>query len=83
MSEWQDIASAPKDGSEVDLWTVNGRGDGLRVVDAYWNGARWIDPIGDHGDPAPVEIAPNPQRPQAYSCRATHWMRAPGAPTAA
>jgi hypothetical protein len=31
MSEWQDIATAPRDGSYVDLWA-----DGGRETNAYW-----------------------------------------------
>lgn len=41
MSEWQDISTAPKDGSEILIW------NGQRSV-AYWNGDSWDD--GDYRD---------------------------------
>lgn len=34
---WRPISSAPRDGTRVDLWLVNHRGEGRRVTDAYWN----------------------------------------------
>ncbi|MDQ1090639.1 hypothetical protein QE400_000052 [Xanthomonas sacchari] len=49
---WKPISSAPKDGTRIDLWLVNHRGEGRRVTDAYWNEAgqtrtwrdgRWIE----------------------------------------
>lgn len=33
---WRPIAEAPKDGTPVDLWMVDERGGGSRVVDAYY-----------------------------------------------
>lgn len=33
---WQDISTAPKDGTEIDLWMVDEEGRGWREPDAYW-----------------------------------------------
>lgn len=49
---WRPISSAPRDGTRVDLWLVNHRGEGRRVTDAHWNESgqtrtwrdgKWID----------------------------------------
>lgn len=49
---WRPISSAPRDGTRVDLWLVNHRGEGRRVTDAHWNengqtrtwrDGKWID----------------------------------------
>jgi hypothetical protein len=37
--EWQSIASAPRDGTRVDLWVVGDDGAGERWPDAYWGGS--------------------------------------------
>lgn len=36
MTQWQDIATAPKDGTPVDLWMVNDEGHEWRVTDAQY-----------------------------------------------
>lgn len=41
MSEWMPIESAPRDGSEVDLWVVF-PSRGMR-----WPNARWLN-AGEH-----------------------------------
>lgn len=78
MGEWRDISDAPRDGTDVDLWVVNQRGEGERVADAYWDGDLWIDPYGNYGDGGPVENLPSEHRP--WTRRATHWMLPPGPP---
>lgn len=82
MSEWQDISTAPKDGTKIDVWCVNdvfGEPIG-RVPDAWWSeeheewsaGASWLSrPIE-----APVATATG--RPVV---KVTHWMPKPQPPT--
>ena len=68
-NNWQDIASAPKDGTVIDLWTYNGE----RWTDAFWHNGlgiwamRWAGLKGAHG-----WIIPNGQP--------THWMPLPAPP---
>lgn len=33
MSEWQPLATAPRDGTVVDLWHK----DGFRITDSWWD----------------------------------------------
>jgi len=72
MSEWQDIATAPKDGTRVDLWAKcwlphNDSFAFKRFPDCYWmksdsyNGSGWIN-IDDK------------------TWYATHWMPLPAPP---
>lgn len=38
MSQWQDISSAPKDGTVIDLW----RGlNSFRLTNTYWRDGKW------------------------------------------
>jgi hypothetical protein len=74
---WQPIATAPKDGTLVDLWvetTINWRPDGeqFRYIDCFWTDAGWVE-IDFHGDVTPVE---------SQHHTATHWMSPPEPPTA-
>lgn len=68
MGEWQPIETAPKDGTEVDVWVADGTGGGYRIADAYWCASRerWrfngqIHDIAWTDDP-------------------THWMPLPSPP---
>lgn len=40
MSEWQDIESAPRDGTPVDLWSTAG----VRLTDVRWLRGAQADP---------------------------------------
>lgn len=64
--EWQGIASAPKDGHDLDLWVTFscfGKESGERVANAYWSKRRgeWQYRLGN-----PIE---------EDGVRATHWIR--------
>lgn len=66
--QWQPIETAPKDGSEVDLWTANGR-----VPDAKWNAkrSRWEEwGLGGFEQMTWVDVDYPP----------THWMPLPNPP---
>lgn len=39
---WEDIKTAPKDGSEVDLWLVNhNQNKSIRITGATYSGGNW------------------------------------------
>src|SRR5574343_444311 len=68
MSEWQDIATAPKDGTPVDLWVHGGR-----LADAEWSDRKqaWVVWGQDEFESgADVKINGRP----------THWMPLPSPP---
>jgi hypothetical protein len=74
MSEWQDIETAPKDGTRIDLWVKWWRADldiflGKRIPDCYWteqgNHPRWACEYGA----LPINSRP------------IHWISLPDDPT--
>ena len=73
MTTWQDISTAPKDGTRVDLW------DGSeRISDGYWND----DP--EYGADKPTWWGPNlwyDGMPGPLDEPPTHWMYPPAPPT--
>ena len=74
--KWQPIGTAPKDGTEVDLWCPDGHG-GYRVQEAKWM-KREYGPNGDyawHAWNPEFEWEPIPREP-------THWMPLPEPPVA-
>lgn len=75
MSEWQDISTAPKDGTKVDMWFKWWRADtdvflGTRVPDCHWRfdlpNPGWYCDWGGNGIP--------------INSRPTHWMARPDDP---
>ena len=81
MSEWQDIATAPKDGTFVLLHVPNGLESGAVTVGAYWketdrekNGrfmvGHWDGWLGMDADIG------------SSWCEPTHWMPLPEPPVA-
>ena len=68
MSKWLPIETAPKDGTLVDLWSVeNDRGS--RYVDLYWNDHEccWQDEHGQYSS-------------DWFDGIFTHWMLSPEPP---
>lgn len=71
-SDWQDISTAPKDGTRVDLWCVNMEGPGVRFSSCRLQpdsveGDFWAD---QHG-----------YRLSNHGCVPTHWRPLPTPPT--
>jgi hypothetical protein len=64
MSGWQDIASAPRDGTRIDIW-LPADGGGFRLADVYFDHKGRIIHRGLVGD--------LPRWP-------THWREIPPAP---
>lgn len=64
LSPWRDIATAPLDGTPVDLWR-----DGERLLEFHWNvdQKRWEKKVGY---PATTIVLTEPP---------THWMPVPPA----
>lgn len=72
--QWQPIETAPKDGTEIDLWTACGE----RVVSARWKtdgylAGNWVFWCMDGSGPTELE---------RVHCTATHWMPLPKPPAA-
>jgi len=73
MSEWLPIESAPKDGTEVDLWVrseIDPRRGHHRICGYVWDSAYkcWRKKTDLHYINKPVGVV-------------THWMRTPSYPT--
>lgn len=65
---WRDISTAPRDGTEVDLWVVSREtGKGYRRVECAFDGEFWVT-----RDYAIVSCAPH--------FIVTHWMPLPPPP---
>lgn len=93
MTTWQDISTAPRDGTRVDLW-YPGRNDPPheygRVPCAYWRSeydlGHWGDgTYFDDGKPYPCWWAENEWYDGADGPiegeEPTHWMYPPAPPT--
>ena len=75
MSEWQDISTAPKDGTVVDLWAAEReRYDNSRITDCFFVRGQWVHTRTIYDEDTDDELAPlfNP----------THWMPLPPPPAA-
>jgi hypothetical protein len=73
MSEWQDIETAPRDGTSVDLWVsappqMISTGAG-RVTDCWFFSGKWWRYDGQGDEYCRSEVA-----------NATHWMPLPEHP---
>ena len=43
MMDWQDISTAPDNGTQIDLWAAEReRYVNERVTDCWWNGKNWV-----------------------------------------
>lgn len=91
---WQPIATAPKDGTVVDLWITTPalKTGAERCCDARWHqGAWWFpdfptefdeddgQPSGFTSDVSEIEGVWH-RRAETPICRATHWMPLPPPP---
>ena len=67
MSEWKDISTAPKDGTNIDVWCKE---EG-RITNAYWRNDRWT-----HWSMNGFEMMDHVKLDYAPS----HWMHIPDDP---
>jgi hypothetical protein len=72
---WKPIETAPKNGTQVDIWVVAQDGKGWREPDAYWPKEGWREncwhvPNTDLGSDGPLDSG----------LTATHWMPLPEPP---
>lgn len=67
---WQDISTAPRDGTLVDLWYPRGGG---RYIDMLWRDGQWW--IGDAHDPECYGGVVDPK------VQPTHWRHRPSPPS--
>ena len=68
-SLWQPIETAPKDGTEVDLWARPYTGSAMRLCSMWWT-----DSTGWRSD------VRNPYTEEIANKGATHWMFLPEPP---
>jgi hypothetical protein len=71
MSEWQDIETAPKDGTRILAFARGPR-------DVYYGVASWVNADPDVNPGIPVEQLSLWDWP--YAIRPTHWQSLPEAP---
>jgi hypothetical protein len=67
MSDWKPIETAPKDGTEIDVWCLDANNEGYRVANAWYCNAlnKWRSYYdGELG----------------WAHQPTFWMRLPDAP---
>ena len=82
MSEWKDIASAPKDGTEIDVWHYchdpvwrpddHGIENGCRYTNVIWQDGTWKRYDDGWSDYLDIEL------PKHYTT--SHWMPLPKPP---
>jgi hypothetical protein len=66
VSTWQDISTAPKDGTEIDLWCMSlADGAGSRFAEMFFNDGNWEDWRSHRLEP---------------KWKPTHWMPVPAGP---
>jgi hypothetical protein len=77
--QWQDISTAPKDGTVIDVWVSHPdrAGGGYRQAFVKWERGEWVDLVNRY---APVEGHFNPVTGTPV-IRVTHWMTLPAPPT--
>ena len=71
MSEWQPIETAPKDGTQVDVWVVF-PSQSYRVADAHWNETAGESGAWQLGSFHEMQFTERPV--------VTHWMPLPAPP---
>lgn len=42
LMEWQDISTAPRDGTKIDLWAIGAEGEAERIPDVVWERHRFF-----------------------------------------
>lgn len=82
MCEWRDIETAPKDGTKVDLWLIDEKGNGWRIPDAFWGYDGWAYEDNQFRYCEYEYKGTGDQiRDRARFARATHWMPIPKGPS--
>ena len=70
--EWQPIETAPKDGTDVDLWVTTPTGFAGRVPDCHWHCGEWLRK-GKYDEAIWVPV-------ESEGWKVTHWMARPTPP---
>lgn len=81
---WQPIETAPKDGTEIDLWIVNDAGNGWRQPDAFWKqyeeSGDWVFEDAEYGEICKCETKIEGKSRIFRITKATHWRPLPPKP---
>jgi len=69
--EWQDISTAPKDGTKIDLWFKWEASSPGRKSNCWWEEGEWRDEFchGFHESGTPTHWIPLPEPPQEQGNR--------------
>lgn len=81
MSNWQPVETAPKDGTDIDVWVdASVAVFSCRRPDVKWESGRWVEWNARCDDYQPVEEDWSGTDGVRHWVKVTHWMPTPEPP---